>query len=297
MTNCTTNKGCSEDNSHTIVSDLFRVYFLHNPNGLCHFYLELLRPLESRDFEYVSDTPQSIRFMKDSEWYYKLKSKTRSNGDRYDLVYRAKQTIKLRYEDELTTLLHDNLSFGNMRSDIENCISSLYSLRSAVLHIKYNYSGCPDSNSRDRKDSRILSELELMVSSKGEDKLSYMYEKHIESLENKINHFNISYVNEIKSIIKNEGDFHSGVSVEYTVAVGWMVDNIVSKRSEIKRLEDEIKKLAKTVELEHKRVVVKHINSWDDIPKFVREESLKVVDDISLVGVSRLPTIDKIYIK
>ncbi len=265
------------------IDGLFKVYFLWEK----FFYIELLRPLDRTDFDYITDTPQSVRFLKDSEWFYRLKLKTKSDGTIYSPVYKANQIIKLKHQDLLTSTLQDNLTNGsNSKGEIKDALGSLFSYHKCGLHISFNYSGCPDNDSRSRKNSRILSELETMVSSKGENKISSMFSKAIEKITKQIEYYNLNYINEMKSAVTENSNFHNDIKSEYSSRVVTVVDTIVSKRSEISRLENEIKSVENIVETEHKRLVNDSINGWTDLPQFVRDECKSVTNELKVYGVS-----------
>ena len=96
----------SENKDKTVVlGDLFKVYFLWDR----HFYIELLRPLESRDFTVLHQEGNAIHFIKDSDWFYTHTYSHRANGDKYNLVHKATLSIQLSYKDELIACLQDNL--------------------------------------------------------------------------------------------------------------------------------------------------------------------------------------------
>ena len=112
------------------VCDLFKVYFLWGK----YYYIELLRPLESKDFIILSPLSNSIQFIKDSNWFYEKSNKHRSNGNEYDLVYKAKFEIQLRYKDELIACL--SIGLEHFSKEVSESIGTLFQHYRYGIHVK-----------------------------------------------------------------------------------------------------------------------------------------------------------------
>jgi len=262
------------------IGGLFKVYFLWKQ----YYYIELLRPLESKDFVLVSPIEQSISFIKDKgNWFYELSFKHRSNGSKYDLVYKAKQSYQLRYKEELINGIcnHIDKSHGEIRNSLE----SIFSLYHSKFHIKYDYKGCPNQDSQYKKDERILQELMVKVENDGEKKLSYMYEKAFQEVENKINFHNTPFLDNVKRAVKDNEEYHDNIRKKYDEKNLAVVDAIEQKRLEISKLKNEIKELEVSVQEHHRELVGESINSWDDFPQAVKDECKEIAMGLNLYGV------------
>jgi len=283
----------NNSNNSVILNDLFRVYFLWGK----HFYIELLRPLESKDFLVLSPIAQSIQFIKDDSWFYEKTFKNKSNGDQYDLTYKAKFKLQLRYQDELVNCLQSGLdSMEYSKGILNDALGTLFSHYSCGLHIRYDYRGCPTKESKENKDKKILNELKDKVINIGEDKVSTLYSRAIEELTNKFSHYCRSYEDEVVRSINENSEYHNELlHTHFSEEKLEVVSSIVAKREQIKKLEAEIKELAVGVNADYVNVLEGVVDSWDDIPQAVKDKVKSA--GVKLVGLSRFPDRNGILIK
>lgn len=268
-----------------MIGDLFKVYFLWER----YYFLELLRPLETKDFVVLSPEQQSLRFIKDNDWFYELSSMTRSDGAKTHPVYKAKYKIQFRYSEEIKECLSKGLKYPHTNSETLS-LDNLFENYLAGLHIKFSYGGCPDKDSRDKKDKKVLEELQVMVEGQdGISKLTDLYKNSIEKTINKINRLNGSYSDELVRAVKNNLEYHKGFSVKYSEKIRNVITDINDKRDLIKNLENEIAELALMVNVEHKDLLLKDVNGWDNTPSDVKERLSIVIKDIEMVGLIRFP--------
>lgn len=274
-----------------IINDLFKVYFLWGK----HYYIELLRPLESKDFINLSPIEQSIQFIKEDSWFYERTFKNKSNGDQCEINYEAKFKIQLGYKDELFKCISKGLK-GSTPTQVTDSLDTFFSPYSTGLYTKYDYRGCNSKESRDKKNKNKLNELENKIKNRGDSKVSTLYSRAIDDLTNKFsNHGNI-YKNEVVSSITNNSEYHNELlHTHFSEEKLEVVSSIVSKREEIKKLEAEIKADAKIVSDLYSDVLSSEIDSWDDIPSAVKDEVKEV--GVKLIGISNLGSRGGILIK
>jgi len=270
----------------------FRVYFLWGK----HYYIELLRPLERKDFLIVSPLSNAIDFIvkgKEDDWTYTRECKHKSDGKEYDLVYKAKYTLQLRYKDELIECISKGLNRGT--GNVTDLLGLLFSLYKCGLHIKYNYRGCVSRDSKENKDDRILEELKSVVSSSPIDKL---YLRAIDELTSKVTYCGESFKDIMMRSLSDNPEYHQVNMLNLSGNCMSMIEDIKNKRIEIGILEEDIERLSSSVEKEYKIKLRKDINDWDDMPSVVVEYLEEVVDELSLVGVVRgFPNSNNILIK
>ena len=272
--------------SSTMVGDLFKVYFLWDS----YYFLELVRPLETKDFVVLSPEQQSHRFIKESDWFYELESKYHSNGSKYDLMYKAKYEIKFKYEQEIRDCLLQGLK--NPLSNSESLsLHNLFDKYHAGLHIKFMFSGCVGQDGRDKKNKKVLEELKQKVEgNEGVVKVDSLYTRAIEELTNKINRLNGSYSDELVRAVRSNVEYHKGFSEKYSEKIKGVINAINEKRDMIKNLEIEVIELALQVDVEHKDLLLKDVNGWDNTPSDVKERLSIVIDKIEMVGFSVFPS-------
>ena len=279
-------------NYFVIINDLLKVHFLWGK----HIYIELLRPLESKDFLILSPIEQSIQFIKDDSWYYEKSFKNKSNGDQKEPVYKAKFRLQLRYRDELLECVSKGLKGSSTLGELTDSLNALFYHYTTGIHNKYDYRGCVTKDSRDKKDKKILNEVKVMVEHSGESKVSTLYDRAIDETTNKFSFYGKNYENEVVSSITNNVEYHNELlHTHFSEEKLEVVSSIVSKREEIKRLTAEINADAELVNDFYSNVLSSEIDSWDDVPQAVKDKVKEV--GVRLVGTNQLGDRGGILIK
>jgi hypothetical protein len=223
------------------IGDLLKVYFLFEK----YYFLELVRPLERRDFIVLSPEQQSLRFIKDSDWFYELKSKRRSNFDLYDLMYKAKYEIKFRYEDELRECIKQGLNGKDIATYHADIFYSFFDLYQCSMFIKYDYNDCPTQDSRDTENKRILECLQKRVDSlEGLQKIDKLYTKAIKQLGKKINLLNNKNKGHVFTALNFIVEDNNGTIKEYGGKVYSLSIALNCTRLHILELEKEVELLS-----------------------------------------------------
>jgi hypothetical protein len=170
-------------------------------------------------------------------------------------------------------------------------LHNLFDKYHAGLHIKSDYRGCVGQDGRDKKNKKVLEELKQKVEgNEGVVKVDSLYTRAIEELTNKINRLNGSYSDELVRAVRSNVEYHKGFSEKYSEKIKGVINAINEKRDMIKNLEDEVIELALQVDVEHKDLLLKDVNGWDNTPSDVKERLSIVIDKIEMVGFSVFPS-------
>ena len=258
------------------VCDLFQVYFIWDS----YFYIELLRPLEERDFTVLSTTDNSIRFISDNDWSFNLDYKLNSCGSRSNLVIKAHYAIVFNYKEELESCIRANIKEVDNKQ-LMDMFANLYNKYTATLHVNYNYGGCVNKESRDKKDAKALKELkDIVLGDRGKNKVSSLYSSTIEKINQKFGYYNTEYYDKVRYAIRDDIEFHNSIRSKYSDESKKLVDEIENRREKIKELEKEIEKLVVVVGEEHKEIMSKEISEMSYIPSSVKDTALVDVKNL-----------------
>ena len=258
-----------------IVSDLFKVYILWDS----YIYLELLRPLERRDFKILTQSSNSLHFITDDLWDYTL---IENKGKKPKFI--AKFAICLNYLEELKKVILDNLDGVNDIQEIENSFrfSEIFSFSQTRVANFFSYQGCNSEKSKEKKRKKELKLLKAELEEIGTSKEEALYEKHLNLVIKNIDLFNNAYESQLLSTLKKDISIHEEIRKLYSPSIAEEAKAIKTKEEELYRLKEEIKEKEKLVSEEHKKLLKKAISTWENIPLTSKRVLSKEVDTFKI---------------
>ena len=255
------------------IGTLFKVYFLHGTL----YYLEQLRPITQEDFNILYISP-AISFITEDDWKYEIVDYMKKGT----VEYKAGYHIQFKYKDELIDALAQELHSGDFQFDVQDSISNLFKHYETFLRIPFDYRGCKDTTSKKKKEANVLKKLKKMVSDNANKSIEELYKEAIKDTETRINNINFTYTNELKRNIKQNTSFHTSITEKYSDEIIKVVEDIETKRLEIKKLTTEIRNLGEKVNQEHREKCQEEISNWKEVPLEVQEQLTKELENFKL---------------
>ena len=139
------------------MSDLFKLKFRNNALGI-----ELLKDLQKKDFGPVSEKLQSIRFILDDDWEYKIK---KINGKPH---YVGILKLRLKEAPELVEEIR-----GKVQGIQAPFLSELLGVHKVQESHPIDYKGCKTEEEKKERERETKKKLEKMIEEGNKEKKSY----------------------------------------------------------------------------------------------------------------------------
>lgn len=280
--------------SFEVIGDLFKIYFVWDK----HFYLELLRPLERRDFRVVRPDGNASDFILGHSWQVSPKYKIKSDGSKYDTSYEASYTIHLAYKDEIFKCLKEHLKENFSNASLLSSLHSIFDKNTQRMYHAYNYKGCPTHDHKVEKDKATLDEfMNILESEEGSKKIDHLFNRGFDHVKNKIFAVNQTYYDSVRYALRDNESYHDDIRRKYSDVSKEKLSIIESKRELIASLKEEVDLLCKDIGEEHKSLLKESLSNMNDLPRAIKDIASQDIDDMRIRREGGLPVQEGIYIR
>ncbi len=280
--------------SFEVIGDLFKIYFVWNK----HFYIELMRPLERRDFKVVRKDGNASDFIMGHSWHVSPKYKIKSDGSKYDTSYEASYTIHLAYKDEIFKCIKEHLKENFSNASLITSLHSLFDEHTQGMFHAYNYRGCPSHGHKVAKDKATLDEfMNILESEEGSNKIGQLFDRSIDLVISRISYVNQTYYDSVRYALRDNESYHEDIRRKYSDVSKEKLSSIEAKRELIASLKEEVDLLSKDIGEEHKSLLRESLANMDDLPREIKDIASQDIDDMRIRREGGLPVQEGIYIR